>query len=487
MALVAIALVVWCVVTLVLAQWLPKLRATGKPTPPLFWMAWVPWSWPRSGGWLALVFSFTGRCWWKRGWRSPLGFTWLGLAASAALAIALTAAQLLPVIEFTQRTVAGRRRGARTTSIRSASSRSGCSRWSGPISWERSSTGNNYWGEMIQIPGARPKAWVPSLYLGGLTFVLALSSLTLRHGPPWRVWFTVIVVVSLLGSLGQYTSPIWVARVLAETYEVGRCLQRLLPDLGPIDPVDDTPIRHDGYLRDGDGSFYWWLTQLLPGFRQFRFPAKLFTFTAPGSGGPCRRGLGPCCRRAGPRRSGTVLRAPGLDPGRTGGSGLRAGGDPRRRFATIESQSMMGPFDPDGGYQVIIRSLGQAAIVFGLGLVLTIVARKRPHLAGSAALIVMTADLAAANARYVLTVPQSVFETKPEVLKIIEDAERAHPSPGPYRIHRMPLWNPLGWYNDGVEGSGLRDRLMGARHDPAQVWNQPGSRVHPHARGRRAL
>ena len=29
-------------VTLVLAQWLPKLRAAGKPTPPLFWMPWVP-------------------------------------------------------------------------------------------------------------------------------------------------------------------------------------------------------------------------------------------------------------------------------------------------------------------------------------------------------------------------------------------------------------------------------------------------------------
>ena len=136
---------------------------------------------------------------------------------------------------------------------------------------------------------------------------------------------------------------------------------------------------------------------------------------------------------------------------------------------------------------MIVRSLGQAAIVFGLGLVLTIVARKRPHLAGAVALIVMTADLAAANARYVLTVPQSVFETKPEVLKIIEDAERADPSPGPFRIHRMPLWNPLGWSTTASKDRIYEMVVVGARHDPAEVWNQPGGRVHTYTRSRRAL
>jgi hypothetical protein len=61
-------------------------------------------------------------------------------------------------------------------------------------------------------------------------------------------------------------------------------------------------------------------------------------------------------------------------------------------------------------------------------------------------LIVTTVDLGAANSRYVLTVPQSRLESKPTVLQIIEDAERARPSPGPFRIHRMPLWNPIGWH-----------------------------------------
>ena len=33
-------------------------------------------------------------------------------------------------------------------------------------------------------------------------------------------------------------------------------------------------------MRDGDGSIYWLVSTFLPGFRQFRFPAKLFTFTS---------------------------------------------------------------------------------------------------------------------------------------------------------------------------------------------------------------
>ena len=42
--------------------------------------------------------------WRGRPWRSPLGAMGLGLAIAALLATAVTAAQLFPVIEFTQQT-----------------------------------------------------------------------------------------------------------------------------------------------------------------------------------------------------------------------------------------------------------------------------------------------------------------------------------------------------------------------------------------------
>ncbi len=43
-----------------------------------------------------------------------------------------------------------------------------------------------------------------------------------------------------------------------------------------------------------------------------------------------------------------------------------------------------------------------------------------------------------------MTVPQSLFDATPEVATIIDDAERARPSPGPFRVHRMPIWYPTG-------------------------------------------
>ena len=98
---VLIAVVVWSVVTLELARWLPRLRAAGVPRPPLRWMPWLPSV--VTAAWVliavGLLYRWRGRC-----RQYPLGAVCLGLVTSAALAVALTAAQLLPVIEFTQQT-----------------------------------------------------------------------------------------------------------------------------------------------------------------------------------------------------------------------------------------------------------------------------------------------------------------------------------------------------------------------------------------------
>jgi hypothetical protein len=458
--LIASVVVVWCVVTLELAQWLPQLRDSVKPPPPLRWMPWMPLAVNVAWGLVAMGFLFH---WRGRGWRSPLGARWLGLAGSAILSVAVTAAQLWPMVEFTQQT---NRASAGPRELYQFSLE--------PIrvlelAWPNilgmPFEGKSYWGDLIRTPGGRPKGWMPSLYLGGLTLALAVSSLTIRRGPPWRAWLTVIAWTGLLGSLGQYTSPIWVARALAVTSD-SATLRNWLPDLGPNDPFNTTTIRLDGRLRDGDGGFYWSMATVLPGFRQFRYPAKLFTFTALGMA--ALAGWGWDDLSEGRSRRTVVVFVALFILTMAALAVMFLQREPiLASFRAFQSPSMFGPFEAGAGYQAMIRGLGQAAIVLGLGLALTVLARRRPGLAGLAALVVMTTDLAAANSRYVLTVPQSILETKPEVLKIIEDAERADPSPGPFRIHRLPIWYPMSWAE-----SSSKDRI-------SQVVSWERDTLHP--------
>jgi len=436
--LIVIAVAVWFVVTLALARWLPGMRGPGKPPPPLSWMPWIPWAVSVAWGLAAIGFLLH---WRGRAWRDPLGTMWLGLAGSAVLAVAVTAAQFLPVIEFIQQTGRSSPGPREIYQVSLEPFRPLELAWPNflGIPFE----GKNHWGDLIRTPGGRPKGWLPSLYLGGLTLALALSALTIRRGPPWQVWLTAIAWAGLLGSLGQYTSPIWVARALAVTAD-SAILRTWLPDIGPLDPPDTTTLRLDGHLRDGDGGFYWWLATVLPGFRQFRYPAKLFTFTALGMAALV--GWGWDDLSAGRSRKNSVVCLVLLILTLATLAGVIFQREPLlASLRASKSPSMYGPFEAGAGYEAIIRSLGQAALVLGLGLALTVLARRRPWLAGMAALMVMTADLAVANARYVLTVPQSVLETKPAVLEVIEDAERADPSPGPFRIHRMPMWYPMSW------------------------------------------
>ena len=452
--LVASLAVVWIAMTLVLGSWVPKFRPGGMPPKPLPWMPWVP-GWCSRRGWPPAWASWcTGRSltdggtaggcrWGSPGWDWPDPRRWRPpcLPRSSCRSSSSPSRR------------AGPPRRARTTSIPSAWRRCGWRGCSGPISSGPRSAVRRIWGDLVSMPGIPPHVWVPSLYLGGMTIVLAAGAFALRRTSPWRAWVSVIFLVSLVGSLGQYTSPIWLTRVLAEGTKLP-ALQSLARELGPLDPEDAAAIRQDGYLRDGDGSIYWLMATFLPGFRQFRYPAKLFTFTSLGLA--VLAGVGWDSIRAGASRRLTALTAALLAFTVVVLAGVLIGRDPiLAKFRASTWVSLYGPFDPDGAYVAMVRGLGHAAVVLGLGLAAIRLAGRRPMLAGALVLGVATADLAVANRHYVLTVPQSTFEGTPEILRVIEEAERANPSPGPFRVHRLPAWEPATWH---LEGSADRGR-----------------------------
>src|SRR5262249_19131004 len=150
---------------------------------------------------------------------------------------------------------------------------------------------------------------------------------------------------------------------------------------------DTTPIRQDGFLRDGDGSVYWWLSTILPGFRQFRIPAKLFTFTSVALAALAGLGWDGLC--AGRARGGLVSVAFLLLATVAVLVGVAMERHPILAvFRLALGMGSFGPFDAEGGYKAIVLALVQAAIVLAATLTLTVLVRKNPRLAGALALVV---------------------------------------------------------------------------------------------------
>ncbi|MBX6314790.1 MAG: YfhO family protein [Isosphaeraceae bacterium] len=430
----ALAVAAWVALVYLAAAESHRFRPKPRNGVPeiLPWTPWVPTVVLAAWG---LVAGITLGIWMTRPAGRVLPRMIAGLGAAAALAGALAAAQLLPVLEFTGQTARAAEAGPHDIYPFSVEPlRVAELAW--PGFFGATLRENRSWLEALTA--ARHALWVPSLYLGGLTLVLALTAAGFRQGPPWRAWLSAIALVSLLGALGEYGGPLYWLRFHPE-------LAR--PDvLGPHDPIDVPPVRFDGHLRDGDGSVYWLLATILPGFERFRYPAKLLTFSSLALA--ALAGLGWDRLRAGFRGRFVAFTATLLGLSLLG-LGVATAYRPQitasLEHLAASSGSIFGPLDVSGAFGAIRGSLVHGGVILALGWGLALLARRYPRAAGVAALVVTTIDLAWANARLVVSRPQAEFETEPRVLALIRQAEAQDPTPGPFRIHRMPLWNPHGW------------------------------------------
>jgi hypothetical protein len=132
--------------------------------------------------------------------------------------------------------------------------------------------------------------------------------------------------------------------------------------------------------------------------------------------------------------------------------------DPLIRFfqAVGKADSPAGSFDARGAVDDLRRGLCQGAIAMASAVALGVVARRQSRWAAPAALVVLTADLAAANGPLLITVPQALFDREAKLARLIMEAERHDPAPGPFRIHRMPHWYPSGMFRDPAADLHLR-------------------------------
>jgi len=437
---IVVVLVAWVAVTIYLGGYLPTIRPKRltPPTPTFPWNRFIPPTVAAIWGLAFLV--FLGRWIKGRPGTSALGRRLVGLGAAAGLAGMLAGAQLLPVLEFTGMT--GRAADEGTHDIYPFSLEPyRVAELALPNLFGTLDRGNRSWLPLIPPVGDH-KIWVPSLYMGGAILVMALVGLGGRYGPAWRGWVAAIAAISLVASMGEFLSPIWVARFFGPMAE----------SLGPHDPYATNAIRQDGFLRDGDGSFYHLLATVIPGFGQFRYPSKLLTFTVAALA--ILAGHGWDLVASGPgRRRALGLAVPILLLTVGGAVAVRANRD--AIVAAVGRQgggSLFGPIQPVGVFEDIRAATDHGALAIGLAIVATILARRRPALASALILVGTAADLATANAGLIITAEQSAFEATPRALAIIAEAEAANPSVGPYRVHRQAIWSPEVWRRVGSPG-----------------------------------
>ena len=420
---------------------LRRLLASGKfprfrqsafegPVPGFAWLDWLP----AASGLLGLAAGLMLlKRWRERGSAAaPLGPRLVGLAAAATLAGMLCAAQLLPVAEFTGLSTRATAEGPHDIYPFSLEPyRAVELAWPGFF--------GRYFGESVAwsgmvMPDVNHRNWTPSIYLGGLTLVLALGAAGFRGGPPWRGWLTAIAATSLILAFGEYASPVFWAR-----YVPG-----LVPLIGPHDPINANSVRLDGWVRDGDFGPYSLAAAILPGFRSFRFPSKLVGFTALAVSGLAGMGWDVVASGLG-RRIGRLSLL-----GSAASLGALVAALPCRSrmiawFEAKHAQTIFGPLDSAATVRDIFAAMGQGAVVLAEGYALVLMARRRPATAGILAVVLAAADVGLANGWTVRAVPQSDFEKVPKALAKIAEAEASDPSPGPYRIHRMPTWSPTRW------------------------------------------
>ena len=372
--------------------------------------------------------------WWRERAIPTLGRRLLALFGAAALALGLSAAQLLPSLEFTAQSVRAVADGPHAVYPFSVEPWR-VIEWIWPNVFGPPWDANQNWLEQIP-PKHKSWLWAPSLYLGSITLALAVVGAGFRSGPPWRAWMTAAALISFVASAGEFASPLW----------WGRSVPKWQSFLGDHDPTGLTrEMRSDGALLDGDGSPYWLLMVTLPGFGAFRYPGKLLTLTTLALSALAGAGWDKLV-------AGRSMRAERWSLGLLALTlvlltTLFLARD--RIVAALATdlpdgltRASPGRFDAPGAVRNIQGALNHGALAWAAVLALVHYARRRPRLAAPAAMVVLTLDMAIANQALIVTVPQSEFDRKPKVLELIEQAERKEPAQGPFRIHRPTGWSP---------------------------------------------
>ncbi|GAB6165240.1 hypothetical protein JCM19992_12400 [Thermostilla marina] len=289
---------------------------------------------------------------------------------------------------------------------------------------------NQRWMEALPAEG---RLWCPSLYQGVVPLVLALAGLQFmvgrgRASSSARVFLSWMVLLAILLSMGWYGAGWWL-RELGVTQGDG------------ISP----PV----------GGLYWLLVTFAPGYAQFRYPAKWFTFASFGIALLSATGTTELLRNrlfrrrvmrtaAGAAVASLIVLVPWMLL--------------RERlffqFAQADPHPIFGPLDAIGAHRIATWGVIHSLVIL---TAFAVILAQGPRLGGyrrliGVSVIVLTAvDLAQANGWLVVSTPRALREESSILTKIADSPALSAMEAGddrddmPLRIDRPFDWFPRRW------------------------------------------
>ena len=277
--------------------------------------------------------------------------------------------------------------------------------------------------------------WIPTMYFGFIPFAFAISAMRIRSGSTTTRWLTWLTLMTVLLALGKFGGLRWI-------YD---STQTAILDPRNVEPGTRFHGNSDG--------LYWLAESTIPGFRQFRYPAKLLVFSALGMALLAAQGLSQITSLRAEGRSNRILvflACLGISIPIISGLGwyLLA---PIVQAKDIQPSSY-GPFNPGLAtfqfWRAAITSMVMGSLLLAWLRLIRLRNIDRSKLA--IGLVVLTAvDVGVANHWLVLTDKQSIIDEKPAAIAAIEEYRQKQGDTEPYRIHRTRTFYPLRFRSNG--------------------------------------
>ncbi len=395
------------------------------------------------------------------------------LALAAATGLVLSAIQVLPSMEFAKQS--GRRSSQSFADLLCAKSHADThqehtyhfsvgpwrvAEYLWPNVAGRQFPTHRRWLSAIPAEG---RTWVPSLYMGVLPLLLALSTMRLwgkkgtgtfcqngpkgashkmylspfsgRHTAARVRWLSWTVILTVLASFGWYGPGLLIHEI---EIAAGR------------DPA------HWGPVGGPFGGVYWLMTVVLPGYAYFRYPAKLLVVAALGLSLLAARGFDGLLDGRAVRLRRVLLCVAVLSlGGAIAIAAIATGPYWHSWLGGTRPDALFGPLDTAGAANDVLWAFVQTALLCGLfwWLTRTPSEKKNGRLAPTkqtlaVVLLVLTAvDLGLANRWMVPCAPQSQWEERSKLAVAMEADDAAATGPRaanapPLRAYRHEIWMP---------------------------------------------